>query len=598
MTATVTARHRRGFPIDDLRGVARRAMRASSGGFAAVWVVIAMMQGMLGASPAAAQGNPVPPPSFERPAERWPSEPLPTPGEGRADDFVLPPVPEPSPDETRGDRATGAIWVRSVELRGNTAIDASTLLASIDAFLGRTLTVEGLEALRRRLTEVYVEAGFVNSGATIPPQSVEDGHLVVEIIEGRVSEVRFVGLEHYRASVLRDRILRGLGTPLDINEIEDQIRILDQDPRVAQINARLRPGDARSEAILEIAVRERPPWQLSLGFDNYESPSVGAYGGRFGISHANVFGLGDRLAANLSQTEGLTRIAARYAVPVHASGTSIFAEANLGWAALVENTFRRAEIESRDFTIGVGIAQNVWRSPADQIDLSLAFERRRSKTEAAGSGFSFGDGPQNGRSEVSVLRAVGEWTHRGLDSVLALRSMLSFGTDWFNPTTQPPGTPDGLFVSWYAQARAVHRLPDSGIEFRFRGDLQLADRPLLSLEQYAIGGAGSVRGYRRNQLVRDQGLSAALDVHFPIVRRNDAHTLVAFTPFVDFGYAWNEDRATDGLRTLSGVGFGVEFRPIRQLEFLFEYAHGFRNPGTSRDLQDESIYLRAVWRLF
>ena len=199
---------------------------------------------------------------------------------------------------------------------------------------------------------------------------------------------------------------------------------------------------------------------------------------------------------------------------------------------------------------------------------------------------------------ISLVRAMADWTHRGVASAFTARSMFSFGTDWWNPTVQSGDVPDAIFFSWYGQVRGVYRFAKTGIELRLRGDIQLADRPLLSLEQFAIGGAGSVRGYRRNELVRDQGLASALDVYVPVWRAEDARALLAVTPFVDLGYAWNQDRGTPGIHTLSGVGAGIEWTPLPQLTFGLEWAHGLRNTGSSGDLQDESVYLRAVWRAF
>ncbi len=560
---------------------------------------------------AIAQETPPPlvPPDIDRPVDRAPSAPLPEP-RGPIRERVLPAIPEPSLDEIQGDAPDAVLFVEAVEIEGNTAIPSSRFEAVTAPFLGRALAAEGIEALRRRITQVYVEAGYVNSGAVIPPQDVSDGRLRVRIIEGRVESIRFRGLEHYRDGVLRARVARGLDPLLNIEDVETQLRLLDQDPRIEQINARLRPGSARSASVVEITILERDPRQLSLRFDNYGAPAVGAYTGRLGASHDNVFGFGDRFGVDVSRSEGLTRLRASYEMPLHASGTRLVLNGSFGEAMLVEDSLRALDVESSDASLALGLAQTIWHTPSDRIDLSALFERRRSKTEFGGEGLSFVAGPQSGRSEVSVVRASVEWVHRGLESVVAIRSMGSFGTDLFNPTVQRGGVPDGLFVSWFGQLRAVYRLPWGGLpgsganrlrrgmELSLRGDIQLADRPLLSLEQFSIGGPGSVRGYRRNQLVRDQGFTAGLDLRIPLWRSADARTILALTPFVDLGKAWNRDRGTPGKRTLSGVGAGIEWRPHRQLELEVMGAWGIRHAGTSGDLQDRAIYLRANWWAF
>lgn len=536
----------------------------------------------------------------DRPIDRGPI-PRRAPARSPGDAFELPPPPAPSPREWGAPGAPDAIAIpgtvvlRALDLRGNTVIGAEALEAAAQPFLGRALDAEGIEALRRRLSEVYVDAGFVNSGAVVPRQSVAEGRLVVELVEGRLAAIRISGARSYRASVLKARLARDLEGPLAMDRLDRALRILDQDPRIERLAARLLPGGSRGEAILEVVILESEPRQLGLFFDNHETPSVGAYAGRVALSHANALGFGDSIGLELTKSEGLTRLRGSYALPLHPSGTQLLVDGNATLAELVDGDFDELDIETTNASLGLGLAQIVYQGIDDRLDLSLVFELRRSRTELLGRGFSFGDdGTESGRAEVSVLRAAADWIHRGERSVLSLRSMTSFGLDVLGATHHAGDAPDGVFVSWLGQARGTYRLPASGVELRLRGDLQLADRPLLSLEQYSVGGPGSVRGVRRNLLVRDQGFAAALDVFIPLWRSVDERPIVALVPFADVGRAWQRDRPTQGKRTISGAGAGLVWSPHPQLELEVEWAKAIRETDDSGDLQDDGVYLRAV----
>ena len=43
-------------------------------------------------------------------------------------------------------------------------------------------------------------------------------------------------------------------------------------------------------------------------------------------------------------------------------------------------------------------------------------------------------------------------------------------------------------------------------------------------------------------------------------------TLLAVTPFLDFGYAWNRGRPSPPIRTLSSIGLGIEWAPLPDVE--------------------------------
>ena len=85
------------------------------------------------------------------------------------------------------------VKVRGFRFVGNTAFPSEDLSAVAGAVLrehpGGLLTAEDLEQIRTALTLRYVNAGYVNSGAVLPDQTVADGLVTFQIVEGRLSAV-------------------------------------------------------------------------------------------------------------------------------------------------------------------------------------------------------------------------------------------------------------------------------------------------------------------------------------------------------------------------------------------------------------------------
>ena len=48
--------------------------------------------------------------------------------------------------------------------------------------------------------------------------------------------------------------------------------------------------------------------------------------------------------------------------------------------------------------------------------------------------------------------------------------------------------------------------------------LRLTPDPLLSLERFSLGGADTVRGYRQNQVVSDNGLLGGFELQIPVTK--------------------------------------------------------------------------------
>ena len=81
--------------------------------------------------------------------------------------------------------------------------------------------------------------------------------------------------------------------------------------------------------------------------------------------------------------------------------------------------------------------------------------------------------------------------------------------------------PDGKYFAWLGQGQYVRRLrpasrqPAARLAARAPRQRQISADPLLSIEQFAVGGIDTVRGYRENQIVRDTGFAASVELHIP-----------------------------------------------------------------------------------
>ena len=127
---------------------------------------------------------------------------------------------------------------------------------------------------------------------------------------------------------------------------------------------------------------------------------------------------------------------------------------------------------------------------------------------------------------MTALRFAQEFVYRTRSQVIAARSRFSFGLDALGSTIHDNDLPDSQFFAWLGQFQWVRQFdalkPASGIpdtQVIFRSDVQLANKPLLTLEQIALGGRYTVRGYPQNTLVRDNAFLASIEARIPIVRQ-------------------------------------------------------------------------------
>ena len=189
-------------------------------------------------------------------------------------------------------------------------------------------------------------------------------------------------------------------------------------------------------------------------------------------------------------------------------------------------------------------------------------------------------------------------------SVWPARSRLSIGLQTLGATKNDT-PPDGSFISWLGQFQWVRRFPALlDTQLIVRTDLQIAQQ-LLALEQFAVGGRYTVRGYRENTLLRDNAFVGSVEARVPLVRNHRWADYLELAPFYDYGRSWNTTIPTGEPIDLSSIGIGLRWGmtfpgrvPVQpQLEIY--WGHPFRNIRTSGgNLQDQGIHLQFILGFF
>jgi hemolysin activation/secretion protein len=561
-----------------------------------------------------AQAPPVGDPTL-RSGDRPPvfrEEPRPAPGQ------VLPPVtPPPSPGPLEP-LPSLRVFAREIRVVGSTAFSAEELRRVTDPYINREVTAEDLEALRVALTYLYVNRGYVTSGAILPDQRVSEGVITYRIVEGRLTAIDIQGNRWFRDGYLRDRLALAGRPPVDVNALQRRLQILLDDPRIGRLNADLRPGLRAGEAFLDVKVEDRLPFKLWLDVNNHQSPAVGAERGFLTLEHQNLTGNGDVLTLRYGRSEGLDPLLdVRYAVPVTPWDTIASFQYRRNTFTVVEEPFDEIDIESESEIFTLATRQPVYRTPAAELALELIGERLSHQTTLLGERFTLTPGARDGESIVTAVRFAQEFLHRSQNQVIAARSRFSVGLDALGSTVHGESLPDSQFFAWLGQFQWVRRLGAldalglADTQLIFRTDVQLADDSLLTLEQVPVGGRFSVRGYRENTLVRDNAFLASFEFRLPVVQNVAWADYIQLAPFVDYARAWQSAGRTPEPRYLASVGVGlrwaVTIRSPFALRPAFEiyWGHPLRDVPTPegdlqdrRNWQDEGVHFQFVLAAF
>lgn len=500
-----------------------------------------------------------------------------------------------------------ALQITRFVFKGNTVFTEAELTQVLKSYLNRNVTEEDLEEARRALTQFYVQHGYVNSGAILENQTVENGTVTFKIIEGVLKDVAITGNHHFNTQFLKRQIQRGTVPPLNVITLRDSLELLRQNPNVEQLNANVQPGAKLGEANLQVAMVDRNPVTTSLEVDNHRPPSVGAERLRLNYTNTNLTGWDDRLDISSGLTRnglrdsglsGLHDFVVSYRSQPFFRDTRLQFNYTKGDTAVIEEPFQSLNITSKSENVSVGFRQPLHHTLTRQTDLTLSLEHRKSESFLFGIPFSFSEGDDNGVAQTTALRLGAEYLQRGPRQVFAARGLISYG-DNFGGSTKNPEPPNGRFVTFLGQLQHVRVLDEKGRQLVTRVDGQLSNNPLLSVEKFAIGGAGSVRGYRENQLVRDSGIIASTELRVPVLYDKIGRDTVTLAPFFDYGYGKDKnDGSAAGFNSISSLGVGILFNSHKRLDGQLYWGYALRNVQTSgHDLQDDGIHFALSYKL-
>ena len=533
--------------------------------------------------------NPVQPREPELPPPTLPQPPPQPP---------LPPNPLiPVPSDARPE-IPGTIRVSRFEFEGNTAFSDRELAEVTQQFVGRDITFAELIAAEAAVTQKYVAAGYINSGAVIPANQTfprEGGAVKIRIVEGGLDEIQIAGNRRLNTNYVRSRLERATRRPLNRDRLLEALQMLQLDPLIANVSAELQAGSRPENSRLEVRIKEADSLSAEVFLDNNRSPSVGSFRRGVRINQANLLGLGDGLELSYANTNGSNEFNGSYTVPVNARNGTIRFAASTANTNVIEAPFDAADIEGKSRTYELTYRQPIVEKPDRTLAVGVTLSRQESDTFLTGQRFALSAGAnERGETRVSAVRFFQEYVQRNTRQVIAARSQFSIGTDFLGATVNN-SSPDSRFLAWRGQAQYVRLLGPETLLI-VRSDIQLADRPLLSLEQIGIGGVQSVRGYRQDLLLTDSGAIASAEVRIPIWRAPQVKGLLQIAPFVDFGVGWNHsgEKPNPESDKLLGAGLGLIWQMGDRLNVRLDYGIPLIKARSSGDrtFQEKGIYFR------
>jgi len=453
-----------------------------------------------------------------------------------------------------------AFTVKRLEIKGGTRFDASTLRALVADAEGKQLNLTQLGAVADRITDYYHNHHYPLARALIPAQTIEEGVVVIQVLEAKYGKVKLHNQSHVADSLLQSTLSPlKVGDVIEQTEMEHVLLLLSDVPKI-EVHALIKPGEVVGTSDLDVTTLPGPRWSAIASVDDYGNKYTGRTRGGGTVTLVDPFDHGDYLSlAGLSSGEDLNYGRLSYETTANGLGT------RLGGAYSGLHYKLGDGLESLD---GHGTAQtgSLWakqplvRSQSADLYLQVQYDRLTLHDDLDASATKTDRHLDNGSASLTgdmrdglIAGAV------STGNLLVTHGRLGFDNGAAQVADAASAKTQGTFSKWNLNlARQQQFATADGVYLSFAG--QWTNDNLDSSQKMIAGGPYTVRAYDLGVLSGDTGELGTLEFQHTLgLAMGGVWQATAY--FDSEHIVVNKDPWVAGVNsaTLNGAGLGLNW---------------------------------------
>ncbi len=440
------------------------------------------------------------------------------------------PIPETmAQSPAAGSRALTVIDSRLVvkrfDVRGNESLSQTRIDAVLAPFLGEFDNLAALQGAAAALQGAYRRAGRLITQVTLPPQEISDGVVILQVIEGRISTVAVSGHQRLTEDTIRASLpVLEPGRTIDLHELNAALQLANENPS-RRLAVNFRPDKTAGDVVANIRVQEADARRYTLNLSDTGNDSTGDLRLSLAWQNTNLFQKDH--VATLQYTfapddlDAVSIIGGGYRIPFYRQGLLLdliaaYSNVSSGDVAIPSGTL---DFSGKGLVLGGQLTRLLPGVLKLQHRATASFYQRQYRNDCSinNNNAACGGSGVDYTTQPLALGYIGKWSQPGRQinfnlggSVNIPRGPDSSASDFAAARTGA----DNRYLIWRAGADLNQQLPsDWQLRAAFEG--QQASEPLVSGEQFGLGGHDSVRGFNERAVTGDRGWRGSLELYAP-----------------------------------------------------------------------------------
>lgn len=404
------------------------------------------------------------------------------------------------------------------------------------AYINKEIVLQDLYTVVNGINNLYAEKGYLTCRAFLPPQTIKDGVVHIQLVEGKSGNVYVDGNNSTNESYITDRIGIERGNIANINDLNEDLLLFNGSNDI-QLHITMHAGKEPGTTDYVISVAEPQKSLVNLYVDNAGSESSGEWREGLFFTDRSLTGNRDSLMLSGIRSDGTKSFSASYITPVGRSGTKLGLNYSANSVHITDGELEDLNVKGHSSAYGVSVIQPLIVSESMRTEASLEYGHQNSQTDFLG--VHWVDDTTYGYTASFSM------TNYGTSSVIFQKHGYRIGRSE-NITGYTKNFNKYIFNGFWQKAYTGGQMLSARLDGQYS-----SDNYLPSAEQFYIGGMYSVRGYEESYLGGDSGFAASIEYSVPI----DKSKKTSVFTFIDYGSVFGDSAFDD--HTLAGTGIGI-----------------------------------------
>lgn len=455
----------------------------------------------------------------------------------------------------------GRVFIRAVGVTNSKILSDTEIQNITDSVIGQFVTFEDLEQLVQDFNYAYATKGYVTARAFLPPQTIEDGVVRINLVEGLVGEVTVDNNKWTSDNYVKKRINAKKGDIFQIVELEQDILKFNKYNNGIKLKANLVKGEQIGTTDIKLQADEKFPFHVTALMDNAGRKTIGELRGGLMLQADSLFKQRDRLTLGSYVSRHSVTPFADYNIPVNKYDGRVGFLFSSSYAQIGEGPYKIFDIESRSYNYSLYYTHPLIRKPNFELNAYVGANYKQAATSFSGYTLN---------------------TDRIASAEAALNARLDTkkGIWYLNQGVYQAFPMFDKDLKYFKYTGSLIRLHDfgHGIVGQLRGMYQFSPQDVIPyIDQFQAGGLATVRGYSEGLLIGRSGYIISTELMFPIapqkitIKRKKEKRQIPFIGSYVKGIAF-VDHA--GIYPFKGEGPGA--RSYTQADYMLSMGLGLR----------------------